>query len=82
MLFANNFLYLSNILTNTESVSLFPISERRKFSWIGIGRHLSASYPYCADIGVGVDAYFESKGLIPTTCLSEISFRHHAFFCV
>ncbi len=31
VLFQKIILYLSNILTNTESVSLFPNRERRKF---------------------------------------------------
>lgn len=70
---------LSNILTNAERVSLFPNRECRKFIRKGIGRHLAASYPYTADIGVGVDAYFIPEGN-PTTCDSEIGFRHHAFF--
>lgn len=31
---------------------------------LGIGMHLTASYPYFADIGVGVDAYFKFNGIL------------------
>ena len=73
------------ISTNTESVSLFPRDERRmnvghSFGW-GMGTHLAASYPYSADIGVGVVAYFESKGILRPIPI-EIGFGTTLSFCI
>lgn len=48
---------------------------------LGINMHLTASYPYISDIGVGVDAYFIIQGN-PTTYRSEVSFDATlSFFC-
>lgn len=57
------------ISTNTESVSLLPNDERRKFNAEGVGIHLVASYPL-SDIGVGVVASFILQGN-PTTYRSK-----------
>lgn len=66
-----------NILTNTESVALFSLNERRKFDFEeGMAaiflRHI------LLDMGVGLLLILSSR--FPTTCLAKISLRHHAFF--
>ena len=50
------------------------------FGW-GMGKHLAASYPYSADIGVGVVAYFESKGILRPIPI-EIGFGTTLSFCI
>lgn len=50
------------------------------FGW-GMGTHLAASYPYSADIGVGVVAYFESKGILRPIPI-EIGFGTTLSFCI
>ena len=39
----------------------------------GIGKHLAASYPYSAGIGVGVVAYFGCKGILRPAILKWAS---------
>lgn len=46
-----------------------------------MGTHLAASYPYSADIGVGVVAYFESKGILRPIPI-EIGFGTTLSFCI
>lgn len=70
-----------NILTNTESVALFSLNERRKFDFEErvadiFLRHI-LSY-WIMDMGVGLLLILSSR--FPTTCLAKISLRHHAFF--
>ena len=73
VLFQKIILYLSNILTNTESVSLFPNRERRKFI-LAENRQTSSRvvFVFCG-YRRGAVAYFTPKGT-PTTCDSEMGF--------
>ena len=73
VLFQKIILYLPNILTNTESVSLFPNRERRKFI-LAENRQTSSRvvFVFCG-YRRGAVAYFTPKGT-PTTCDSEMGF--------
>lgn len=71
-------LYLQYILTNTESVSLFPNRERRKFIWVGDKRMTCLAVSVHCGYGRRAVAYFIPKGT-PTTYDSKIGFRHYAF---
>lgn len=70
------YIFVIDILINTESVSLFLKIERRKFAVERIGRHFAASYPLW--ISAWAVSYFIYK-VIPTTRFSKISFQRHAF---
>ena len=45
----------------------------------GIGKHLAASYPYSAGIGVGVVAYFGCKGILRPAILKWASAPRFSF---
>ena len=79
VLFQKIILYLSNILTNTESVSLFPNRERRKFILAENRQTSSRVVSVFCGYRRGAVAYFTPKGT-PTTCDSEMGFGATLFF--
>ena len=47
---------------------------------LGVGKHLAASYPYSAGIGVGAVAYFIPKGILRPTILKWASAPRFLFY--
>ena len=76
--FAFQFVCLSlwDIRTNTESVSLFSLNERRKFDR---EENEPTSCRVLSLYGIGVGLLLILFSWFPTTSLAKVSFRHHAF---